>query len=704
MIDLFRDEQGLTTVSMVLALLISLSLIFTAGQVCLLQGRASRIQNVADAAALAAENDVAEFMIAVRVCDAVVLTLSLSSLVATGLGVVALCVPPAEAFAEPLLEAGQKLASARNTFSDKASLALDKYQTVLPFIAAADAAAVAAANNEDGSSYLALAVLAPQKAESIVVEEDEDAAQANDFAQENADELSAAAEEAENAAERANEAKKEGFMHDCGNNPSYCMYQRAATLAGMSGSSNPLYHSVDTWSFSVALKRAKSYYPRRLSQEAPADGSVAEQARSALRKNFYRYAVQEVSKGYVNESDSSFSAYFPMLPRNTAEMRQTSLYTQVVYPCSCNESGELVMHAWSGCPQIASVESYGSIAQMEAGAYPVCEACGFRASSMGSVASASTSIQNGFEYHYQRVAEAAAAYEKARSELSPLKEKVQGRVDEIFDSVLEGLKEAVDKRIEAQPPGSKGVVVLAADLSSYAPAESFPSAFVQSSASLGACAAVSAATLLEEPAGEGSNIIASLLDGVEEKAGSRLGVAGLVLDCWAKLLDAYCAGQEAIDEAVSSSLDNIPLASASGLGDWASGRLKEVVESLGLQPAQLDALKPVLVNSVHVSQKDESGFGARLVGVRQVIIANPLASNDLFSSLLTLVEQRVQDSISSGKISIATIDLSGFGGGSIPLEVTLPQAAKDAASSLMSDLVGSLRGLYARVVGIRVWE
>ncbi len=42
------------------------------------------IQNVADAAALAAENEVAEFMIAVRVCDAVVLSLSLTGLASYG--------------------------------------------------------------------------------------------------------------------------------------------------------------------------------------------------------------------------------------------------------------------------------------------------------------------------------------------------------------------------------------------------------------------------------------------------------------------------------------------------------------------------------------------------------------------------------------------------------------------------------------------
>ena len=88
-----------------------------------------------------------------------------------------------------------------------------------------------------------------------------------------ADEVRQAADEAERAAERANEAKRRAFEHDCGLDPSYCMYERASALAGMSGSENPLFRSVDAWSFSVALKRAQAYYPRRLAVEAPADGA-----------------------------------------------------------------------------------------------------------------------------------------------------------------------------------------------------------------------------------------------------------------------------------------------------------------------------------------------------------------------------------------------------------------------------------------------
>ena len=105
------------------------------------------------------------------------------------------------------------------------------------------------------------------------------------------------------------------------------MSERARTLAGMAGADNPRYASVDAWSFSVALDRARAYYARRLAVEAPEGSSTEERARSALRQRFYAYAADEAGRGYVRESADSFDARFPHLPKNTDEMRGTALYT-----------------------------------------------------------------------------------------------------------------------------------------------------------------------------------------------------------------------------------------------------------------------------------------------------------------------------------------------------------------------------------------
>lgn len=701
----FQDEDGFTTVGMVIALLVTLSLVFTAAQVYRLNAASSSVQNVADAAALAAQNEVAEFMIVVRTCDAVVLSLSLTSLVATGLGVAALCTPATAAASDALLKAGQEVARARDGFAEKASAGLDRLQRALPFLAAANAASVASANDRGASSYLALAMLAPAEGEEIVVGEAAGAAELEDAVDRDAEELRRAAEEAEQAATRANEAKLRGFEHDCGAEPSYCMYERARSLAALSGSDNPLFSSVDTWSFSVALKRAQAYYPARLAQEAPEGSSVEERARSALRERFYSFATEEVARGYVHEEDGSFEALFPHLPKNTEEMRATRLYDEVVYPVSTDASGASVMHAWAGCPAAAGAGPLGSIAQMEAGSYAVCIQCGFTAASMGKVAAASTSIPNGFEYHYEAVADAADEYAKARAELDPLASEVKRQASGLLDRVGEALGAASDMRIDARPPGSFGVVVLAVDRGREAVSAGFESSFVHSAGMLGARVAVSSATLLAEPANEGANVVSSLLDGLSREGGQAVGAFGAVLDCWSALLSAYAEGQKALDGAVSGALDSLPLASASGLGTWAAGALREVVAAVGLEPANLDALKPVLVNSAHVAQVDDSAVSARLLSLKEQAVANPLASNDLFSSIVGSFEQAAVEGIESfdGTLEIAVVELYK-GGPAVTIKVSLPAAAKGAASDFVQRIADGLRSVYAQVTGVRAWE
>ena len=207
-----RDEDGMTTVGMVVSLLLALSMIFSSAQVYRIQSVSSRVQSVADAGALAAGNVVAEFMVAVRVCDSVALSLSLTSLTSTGLGIVACCVPGGQGVGAKLLEAGARVADARDSFSKTASEGLTRVQKALPFLAAASAASVAQGNGSNGSDYTALALLVPDSAEDIrVPQEDARAKQAREDAIGQAEEVKELARRAEEAALRAQDAKQRAF-------------------------------------------------------------------------------------------------------------------------------------------------------------------------------------------------------------------------------------------------------------------------------------------------------------------------------------------------------------------------------------------------------------------------------------------------------------------------------------------------------------
>ena len=308
---------------------VTLSLVFSAAQVYRVSSASADIQDVSDACVLAAEGEVAEFMIAVRVCDAMVLSLSLTSAAMFGLGVVALCAPPAAELGIELVNLGTKVLQARNTFAERAASGLNALQEALPFLAAASAYAAASSNSGGvmAASYLGIAMLVPAEGERIEVGASKALSDAADAVSEDAESIKQASEEAEEAAKEAFSAKEEGFKRDCGDAPAYCMYERAEALSSISSPSNPLFHTVDAWSFSVALDRAKAYYSARFEDEAPQSSAIEEQAESALRKVFYRFALAEVSRGFVLDTGDSFDAFFPLLPKNTAEMKATGLYT-----------------------------------------------------------------------------------------------------------------------------------------------------------------------------------------------------------------------------------------------------------------------------------------------------------------------------------------------------------------------------------------
>jgi hypothetical protein len=704
-----EDDGGFTTVGMVLAMLLTLSLVFSAAQVYRVQSVAADVQNVADAAALAAENQVASFYVVAQTCDAIVLSLSLTGIAVTAVGVVCLCIPPTAELSAKFIESGQKVFEARDKFARNAASGLDKLQKLLPFFAAAQAYAVAQANGDDiGGSYFGCAVLLPFEGEQIAVPELEGADEAIQAVQDQDDAIRDAAQRAEDAVQEANAHKAAAYMADCGNDPGYCMYERAASLAGMAGSSNPYYGSVDAWSFSVALKRAKAYYPRRLAQEAPTGSSVEEQADSAIRMRLYSYACAEMAKGYVHDDavTGSFAAYFPLLPKNTAEMRETSLYTEAVYPVTMGEGGSSMMHAWQGCPlaQSQNQVGVGSLAQWEAGDYERCPACEFSAASVGKVAAASTSISNGFEHHYRIVAEEAAAYQEARERLAPSENEVKDKAGQLLDMLGDLLATAKSARIHVKPPGHYGAVAIVASTQGVSTQSLFPSSFVTGNGQLGARAAISAATLAQDDSDETRTVITSLLDGFAEPPGGSSAIS-IVLGLWSSLLGAYCDGQDAIEAGVRDALDKIPFASASGLGPWASSRMKEMMGEAGLEPAELHAYKPVLVNSAHVLQADSGSFSQAMLDVKTAY-ANVPATGSPLSGALDALQPFAEDQAVAAeeKLVVATVELLGVDSESLPFSIALPPSAKQTTVSAVDAVFAQLRELPSKTGSVGQWQ
>ena len=116
-VESFRNRDGYTTLGAACAILLSCALIIGGVWAARSLSRAQGVQSVADSAALAAANEVAEFVIAVRVADATLLTMSLTGLGLLGVGAVCCCVPQASTIGERMIEAGRQVLDARDDYA-----------------------------------------------------------------------------------------------------------------------------------------------------------------------------------------------------------------------------------------------------------------------------------------------------------------------------------------------------------------------------------------------------------------------------------------------------------------------------------------------------------------------------------------------------------------------------------------------------------
>ena len=704
--QLIKDNQGFTTLGMTVSLLLCLSLVLSSVQVYRINSASAAIQNTADACALAAQAEVAEFMVVAQVCDAVVLSLSLASSVSAGAGVACLCTPVTAPLSAGFIDAGKTFAQARSTFSKTAKTGLQTFQRALPFIAAARAAAVAQSNSAQGSfDYHAIAVCFPQQGEDIDVANTSDAAQEL-FSEidKQSGQIQQEAEKAETAAQEALEAKQRGFEADCGgSNGAYCLYERASSLAGMKGAENPYYSSVDAWSFSVAFERACAYYQKRLESEAPSSGSISEQSQSAVRRIFYQFAYKEMQKGYVDETEDSFTANFPLLPKNMQEVRQTDLYTALYFPVT-SQGDVLLMHGWAGCPKATGYIRLGSIQELEqqASAFTTCPACEFVPESLGNVAAATSSVKTGFEYHYIRLAQAANDYQKARENLDPLTKQVKSATQALFDSCKEYASQALNDRIHVSPPGKYGTIAVVFDTSAI----SIPSWWVINTANtLSTRVAVSGASLMEDTSEEGATVLSSVFDGLSNEAKNAIGPLDAALHCWSGLLEAYSAGQQALSSTIKDLLDNIPLVSASGLGTWAEKAFQETMDLLGLQPARLKVLKPLVVNTSSVASACDDSLAQRYAHIKQQALEGAQSLDEVLgwsSQMLLLSNQGV--SLVGDSLEITRFCPLGESGPCFTLRLALPAHAQGTIDKALSFFAGGIQGLTQTLGGLVRWR
>lgn len=665
--DLFLEEGAYTTVTSAVAMLMVLALLFSAASAVWTASRSSDVQASADATALAGSNVVSSYHTVATVLDASILSLGLTGLVVTGAGLVGLLIPGVNAVAGQTIDAGIRMLDTRNKFARSASQGLEKLEGSLPYLVAANASRTCVAQGSESIRYTGTALAFPRESAS-----DFPALAGQEIGTEGLEEaagdLDEAARELAKASEETAAAKEEAWLADCGRDGAN-MQERAARLSGIAAADNPDFASSITWEPSVALDRARAYYRWRYEHDR-AEGDGAEvRADTAARHAFYGYALDRLGEMRVAEEGGRVVSTVELLPRNTVEVKGTSLYTDAAWP-STQEPDGLTLHYGSDCPGAQGSPGPAlALRAIDSAAALECPVCRFSVGDVGKAPAASTSIDNGFEYHLRAYTLALEDYVACRNRELELERKARQEADAAGDAFEEALSVLAGKRPRIAPPGRNGCVALVVAGETSAPDE------LENRFSAGAQVprrgAVSASVLAPDAATRENNVLASFMSSIEAQGGGG-GAAGLVddvMDLWGNLLISYGDMGEGLGSLADELLGGLGNLGAGPIASWLSNRIDGAVRGLGLEPVDLSLRKPVLTDSANVLSS--SGMEGAL-DAQEMLRSIPAGSSDPVA-LMQAVGYEVGEYLSSLEFTVAEIPLPG--GGAIPLTVRLRDLA-----------------------------
>lgn len=674
-IDLFIEDGAYTTLSSAVVILVVLTLLFSSTAAIWSMSRAGDTQAAADSGALAGANVVSSYHTAATVVDASILSLGLAGFATIGTGLVAILIPGAELAAGDMVDTGIEIIKTRNKFAKSASKGLQKIETALPYLVAARATQAVSAQDTEGATYTGTALAVPRTSESDFVAL-EGSEISTDVIKDTSKDLERAADELQKASEETAKAKERAWLADCGgSDPASvgscsCMWERARSLAKLSDIENPHYASSVTWEPQVALDRAKAYYRLRLANEAPQGSSVETKAESAARKAFYTYASAEVNRAYITEDGDRTTSYIPLLPRNTDEVRATELYTDAAWPTSTND-GKTYLHYGTSCPNYKKGTPGGLASVAAYDGQDKCNRCHFGVSSLGAVAAPSTSIENGFEYHFDEFKGALEDYVECRNKELELMRQTEDEADRAGNAFDEAIKALSGERPRIAPPGRNGVVAFAVSGAISSPDE-LSSSF-NAAVRLGERGAISAAVLAPDDATAQNNVLSRFFSTLEERSGGVAGVLDGVMDVWGRLLVGYGDIQGSADELMGEMIDGLGGGSGAlgSIASWLGDTVSASVAALGLEPCDLRLRKPVLTDTANVIKSPGSDITG-LSKVQDKLRSIPLGVTDP-KALCEAMEYQVERTISGTVFTLAEIPLPG--GGSIPLTVDVATLA-----------------------------
>ena len=619
-IQTFIDETGAyTTIAAAVSILLVLVLLFASVSTIWSLSRSEDIQTQADVCALAGANVVSAYVECATIMDACVLSMSLTSLCVTGVGLIALFIPGAQVGAQRVCDLGIRLLEMRNEFARSAAQGLSMLEEALPYVVAMHSMKTVEAADVQ-QEYVGVAIAYPQSSASrLGVETCElDLGEL----QEQSEEMKQIADELREVQEKVAQAKQRAWIADCGRD-GHNMQERAEKLTSLSTAKNPDFETSIAWSPVVGLDRTRAYYAWRLEHEQPANSSLDEKIKSSARKVFYEYACDVYEQAKIEDSADVCVIDIERLPKNTKQMKACSIYTDVNWPTTI-EGGKRTLHFSLDCPgAVGAPAGLASFSQQDSQGMALCPHCNFSIKDLGAVPAASTSIDNGYEYHLAEYIEALDEYESLRQQEIDLTKRASAGTDAVSSAFEQILEELVSQRPHIAPPGRYGCIAYVAGAQKQLPQRLITS--FSADVKVEARGAVAAAVLAPDELSSTNNILSSFVDRIQSEDSYVIDMVGDIFGLWGTLLVGYDDISSSLEEAFETLTQGLD-----GLGGSAiSTALKEALSTslgvMGLEPVDLHLRKPVLTNSANVLEA--SGYGGT-VDALQVIRSLPLGVHD----------------------------------------------------------------------------
>ena len=622
-ISLFIDDTGgMTSLAIASSLLVCLSLAFALVSAGWISLRAYKTQSIADAAALAGQNVVAKYTTIAQVVDASILSMGLSGLICVGAGLVASCIPGVTTIGSELCDAGFKTLEARKKFADSAVKGLEQTEKVLPVFAAYTASTSITKNSNNNGDFIGSALLFPQNSLSNFGHLDDEIS--SDDLKKNGEELQKISKTIDEIHQKMKDSKQRAWEADCGGSP-YSMRERADHLAHLSPNLNKYISSPSSWTFEMALNRARAYYRARYSQETISTVSPDEFCNSAIRKMFYNFASQTLSKGFSKENiDGEVQIYLPRLPHNLEETKETSLYLDAIWPCT-HEDGKRVIHAHTPCPGAnGAAAGFASLQDLDSGGVSECSYCHLNSVAVGSVASASTNTTNGFEHYWRIVVEESEKYSELVRQLKDQQEQLRNVADTSSSLFSKAINQLKVTRPRLCPPGAWGCISVVKRNES-SPQISGMLGYFEQKVSLPAGYAISGSVLAPDES-LSSNVLSGFFSQIEKKGGLIGQSLNKIMGLWGHLLTSYGQAGQEWNTISTRFFDEIDGAFGGTVGHTLKHALQQIIKDAGLEPTDLRQVKPVLVNTEDILK--QSGFAKESI-IRDLVQKIPNSTDPL---------------------------------------------------------------------------